>query len=36
MPSGDLSCVTPEDIENENSDNHFSSREPREENCTDK
>lgn len=35
MPSGDLSLETPDDMEIASSDNHFSSREPREENCNE-
>lgn len=36
IPSGDLSLETPEDMDTVNSDSHFSSREPREENCNTK
>lgn len=32
-PRGTLSVETPEDIEDASSDIHFSSKEPREENC---
>lgn len=35
-PKGTLSFETPEDIEDASSDIHFSSKEPREENCNEK